>query len=115
MAAIVIRGIVIKVGATVQVSEKFAKRELVVEMADGKYPQSIPLEATGDKIALLDVINVGDEVTAEVNLRGRAWSKPGQEAKYFLSLNIYKVERVGAVTTRTAPSVGAADIGDLPF
>lgn len=113
--SITVKGIVLKVGATVQVSEKFAKRELVVEMADGKYPQSIPLEATGDKIALLDVINVGDEVTAEVNLRGRAWSKPGQEAKYFLSLNIYKVERIGAVAARTTPAGEPSDIGDLPF
>ncbi len=78
---------------TTKVSERFTKREFVVEMADNpKYPQTVLFQLSGDRCAQLDELNVGDEVRIEFSLRGREWRSPKGEIKYFNSLDVWKVE-----------------------
>lgn len=79
---------------TKQVSERFTKRELVLELIDGKYPQSVLFQLTGDRCAALDQFQVGDEVRLEFNLRGREWRSPQGEVKYFNSLDVWRIEGV---------------------
>lgn len=89
---------------TKQVSERFSKREFVVEMADNpKYPQLVMFQLTGDRCVQLDDFAVGDEVRIEFSLRGREWRSPSGEVKYFNQLDCWKVEPVGGprVTQRT--------------
>lgn len=84
---------------TKQVSERFTKREFVVELADNpKYPQAVLFQLTGDRCAQLDGFQVGDEVRVEFSLRGREWRSPSGEVKYFNSLDVWKLEpaRAGA-------------------
>jgi hypothetical protein len=77
---------------TKQVSERFTKREFVVEIADNpKYPQTVLFQLTGDRCAMLDGMNVGDQVAIEFSLRGREWRSPSGEVKYFNSLDVWKV------------------------
>ena len=76
---------------TVQVSEKFKKREFVIT-TDGQYPQDVIFQLSKDNCALLDNINVGDEVTVHYNLRGREWINPQGEAKYFNTLEAWKID-----------------------
>jgi len=85
---------------TKQISERFTKRELVLELIDGKYPQSVLFQLTGDRCAMLDQFQVGDEVRVEFNLRGREWKNPQGEIKYFNSLEVWRIERA----RDTAPS-----------
>ena len=85
---------------TKQVSERFTKREFVIELADNpKYPQVVLFQLTGDRCAQLDGMRVGDEVRIEFCLRGREWRSPSGEVKYFNSLDVWKVEpaRAGRV------------------
>jgi hypothetical protein len=78
---------------TKQVSERFSKREFVVELADNpKYPQTVLFQLTGDRCSQLDGMNVGDQVRIEFSLRGREWRSPSGEVKYFNSLDVWKVE-----------------------
>lgn len=78
---------------TKQVSERFSKREFVVELADNpKYPQTVLFQLTGDRCAQLDGMAVGDQVRIEFSLRGREWRSPSGEVKYFNSLDVWKVE-----------------------
>lgn len=84
---------------TKQVSERFSKREFVIEIADNpKYPQTVLFQLTGDRCAQLDGMNVGDHVTVEFSLRGREWRSPQGEVKYFNSLDVWKIvpARAGA-------------------
>jgi single-strand DNA-binding protein len=83
---------------TKQVSERFTKREFVVEIADGKYPQFVLFQLTGDRCGLLDGHNVGDSLRITFNVRGREWRSPQGETKYFNSLDVWKLEaaRAGA-------------------
>lgn len=122
-----ITGKIFKAFATVQVSERFKKREFVVEFDDNpKYPQFVQFQLTGDRCEQLDNIGAGDEVRIEFSLRGREWTSPAGEKKYFNTLDVWKLERKSAAV-RPAPaqptlppsgSVAAPppiDDGDVPF
>src|SRR5690349_814792 len=77
---------------TKRVSDRFTKREFVVELADGKYPQTVLFQLTGDRCSQLDGLAVGTEVRIEFSLRGREWTSPAGEVKYFNSLDVWKLE-----------------------
>ena len=88
------------VNETKQVSERFTKREFVVEIADGKYPQFVLFQLTGDRCSQLDEHKVGDSVQITFNLRGREWRSPQGETKYFNSLDVWKIEAARAANGR---------------
>jgi single-strand DNA-binding protein len=106
-----VTGTVIRIGNTVKVSERFTKRELIVEIADNpKYPQPVQFEASKDRCDLLDKVRVGDEVRIDYDLRGRKWESPQGEVKYFNTLNVWKVE-----VTKAAPASPVANSDEIPF
>ncbi|MBC6989729.1 MULTISPECIES: DUF3127 domain-containing protein [Hymenobacter] len=74
-----------------QVSEKFRKREFVLEVVEGQYPEHIKFQLVQDKTALIDSYKVGDEVKVTFNLRGRGFNKNGQML-YFTNLEAWKLE-----------------------
>ena len=98
---------------TKQVSERFSKREFVVEIADGKYPQMVLFQLTGDRVSVLDDFRVGDQVRVTFNVRGREWRNPQGETKYFNSLDVWKLEsaRAGAGDSRQGQGNRAAPRG----
>ncbi len=81
---------------TKQVSERFSKREFVLELADQKFPQTVLFQLTGDRCSQLDGMQTGEQVRVEFSLRGREWRSPQGEIKYFNSLDVWKVEPVRA-------------------
>src|SRR3954464_4205209 len=86
---------------TKQVSERFAKREFVLELADNpKYPQTVLFQLTGDRVTQLDGRNIGDQVRIEFSLRGREWRSPQGEVKYFNSLDVWRIEPASAARGR---------------
>ncbi len=88
-------GTVKVVNATVQVSEKFSKREFVITDSSSMYPQDILFQLTQDKCNLIDGINANDNVEVSFNLRGREWVSPQGEVRYFNTLDAWRVEKVG--------------------
>lgn len=90
------RGTLHVINETQQVSARFTKREFVLHIADGRYPQHVLFQLTGDRVNAIDAFKVGDEVEVEFNLRGREWTSPRGEVKYFNSLDVWTIERVGA-------------------
>jgi len=64
----------------------FTKREMVVIVEDGKYPQEINLEFVQDKVSLLDTVEVGQEVTVTFDIRGREYN-----GRYFNNLQGWKI------------------------
>lgn len=120
---------------TVQVSEKFSKREFVVTDTTSQYPQDVLFQLTQDKCSLLDNVQLNESITVSFNLRGREWINPQGEAKYFNSLDAWRIEKTGAAnmgggipaggpsamnlnnapSTPAMPSTESADDDDLPF
>ncbi|GAA4366798.1 hypothetical protein GCM10023185_38200 [Hymenobacter saemangeumensis] len=113
-----------------QVSEKFRKREFVVEVQDGQYPEHIKFQLVQDKCALIEPYRLGDEVKVTFALRGRGFNKNG-EMIYFTNLEAWRVEghgntptrQAGAPQQRPAPQpqqqaaapIAGNDDNDLPF
>jgi len=77
-----------------QITERFRKREFVVELADSpQYPQFVMFQLTGNRCEHLDGLKVGDDVRIDFSLRGREWQSPKGETRYFNSLDVWTVER----------------------
>ena len=100
---------------TKQVSERFTKREFVIELADNpKYPQVVLFQLTGDRCSQLDGMRVGDEVRIEFSLRGREWRSPSGDVKYFNSLDVWKIEPARAARGRGRDGGGDPRDMDMP-
>jgi len=88
-------------------SEKFQARDLVVEVADGQYPQYVKMQLVQDRCSLLDGYEEGEQVKVHFDLRGREW-----QGKYFTNLNAWRIEKVGE--TATTPAADAATGDSFP-
>lgn len=114
------------------VSATFRKRELVVN-TDEQYPQTVAIEFTQDKVDLLDRVREGESVTVSINIRGREWTSPQGEVRYFVTLQGWRVQAgqagvaapsaaaaatsMAAAPVPPAPAAGFAPVpdDDLPF
>lgn len=121
-----IKGKIIEIYDTIQVSEKFKKREFVVEYAENtQYPEYVKFELTQDKCDVLNSYKIGQEVEVHFNLRGRRWTDPKGETKYFNSLQAWKVQNAGnkapehfdqSIPSQSNASLSSGeDDNDLPF
>ena len=69
----------------------FKKRNVIVT-TDEQYPQTLAIEFVQDKCSLLDKFQVGKGVKIGVNLRGREWTNPQGEVKYFNSIQGWRID-----------------------
>lgn len=128
-----IKGTVYKVGQTNQVSDKFSKREIAIQTLGEMYPQTLLIQFSNDKCALLDNIRLGDVVSINYNLRGRTWTGNDGIEKIFNTIDGWSIVLASnepqpiqpnqsfqqreqqSITTKTEPSnVQLGDDG-LPF
>ncbi|GAA3774740.1 MULTISPECIES: DUF3127 domain-containing protein [Corallibacter] len=108
-------------------SNGFRKRELVVTTEE-QYPQHLMIEFVQDKTDLLNTYQVGQQVKVNINLRGREWTNPQGEVKYFNSIQGWRIEAVQADASNPemppvppaqafepANNLNEEDHDDLPF
>jgi len=100
----------------------FSKREFVVEVEDGKYPQLIKFDLLKEKTSLTDNFQLGDTLHVHFDIGGREYN-----GRYFVNLNAWKVERAGGGSAPTSsddpgsvseppPGYGQESEGDdIPF
>jgi translation initiation factor IF-3 len=74
-----------------QVSATYRKRDLVIT-TDEQYPQHVQIEFAQDKCDLLNNLQIGQQVKVSINIKGREWINPQGEAKYFNSIQAWKIE-----------------------
>lgn len=89
-----LQGTIKKISDLQTFTSGFAKRELVI-LTEEQYPQPINIEFTQDKVDLLDSYKVGDSVKVHINIRGREWTSPQGEVKYFNSIVGWRIESLG--------------------
>ncbi len=103
------------------VNDKFRKREFVLTDNSSQYPQLISFQLTQDRCPLLDQIQVGDTVNVHFNIRGREWTSPQGEVKYFNTLEAWKIDRNSSGPSQSSeqhenvPAAQSHDKDDLPF
>jgi hypothetical protein len=107
-------------------SNGFRKREVVVTTEE-QYPQHIMVEFVQDKTDLLNSYKEGDAVKISINLRGREWTNPQGETKYFNSIQGWRIEKLETGAPEGMPPVppmeafepandlNEEDHDDLPF
>jgi single-strand DNA-binding protein len=97
----------------------FTKREMVVIVQDGKYPQEINIEFVQDKVGLLENLQVGQEVTVTFDIRGREYN-----GRYFNNLQGWKIVAPSNETafspqgqSSAPPEIARPDFddNDIPF
>ena len=87
-----VKGIIKKISETVQISDRFRKREFVLEYSSNPdYPQPIQFELVQDRCEFLDEFKEGQGVEVHFDLRGREWTSPQGQVKYFNSLQAWKL------------------------
>ena len=69
----------------------FEKRDLVI-VTEEQYPQTIIIQFTQQRCDLLDSLQVGQNVKVYINIRGREWTNPQGEIKYFNTIEGWKIE-----------------------
>lgn len=100
------------------VSERFKKRDFVLTVEPGSpYPQHVTFQLVQDKVSLLDGFNVGDEMKVLFNLKGREWTSPQGEVKYFNTIDAWRMEKLAAgqgQSQNTNSNAGKVDNGNPP-
>ncbi|HHJ09376.1 MAG TPA: DUF3127 domain-containing protein [Bacteroidetes bacterium] len=110
-----------------QVSDKFRKREFVLEKkaeASGlDFSDYIKFQLTQDRCDLIDPYNINDVIKVYFNIRGNKWEKDGNTS-YFTNLDVWKIETVGTenedipmpdIDNMPPPAPDEGETDDLPF
>jgi single-strand DNA-binding protein len=85
-----ISGQIIHIGQLEVMSEKFKKREFVIQ-TEGQYPQEIQVQVTQDRCDLLNNLKFGDIIDASINIRGRSWTSKEGVKKWFNSIEAWSI------------------------
>lgn len=90
-----IKAKLLEILSTQQITDKFKKREFVVEYAENpQYPEYIKFELIQDKCGIMDSFSAGDEIDVHFNLKGRKWTDPKGDVKYFNTLQAWRIQKV---------------------
>lgn len=108
---------------TQQISDKFQKREFVIEIeSEGKfnYTDYVKFQLMQDKCDLIENFNINDMIKVNFNIRGKKWEKD-DKVSYFTNLNAWKIEIADGAGNEDLPIPDAPDVemvdenDDLPF
>lgn len=106
-----------------QISDKFKKREFVIEVpSEGNfnYIDYIKFQLTQDKCDLIDNYDINDMIKISFNIRGNKWEKD-DKVSYFTNLNAWKIESADEDGVEELPVPEEPEItleeedNDLPF
>jgi hypothetical protein len=122
-----ITGKVIEIYPTVQVSDKFRKREFVVEKKESGgaavFVDYLKFQLVQDKCDLINESFLQEEIKIFFNLKGNKWERDGK-VNYFTNLDAWKIEKTSASgrEQNISPNHTLEDIppendelSDLPF
>ena len=98
----------------------FSTREFVIEFRDvingveSQYPNFAKFQLVQDKTALLDSMQLGQQVTVHANVRGSKYTnKEGKEA-YISNLNAWKIDAGQVAATQQIPTYPTQSTPSFP-
>lgn len=99
-----VQGKILEIQDTQQVKDTFRKREFILEYAENpQYPEFLKFELIQDRCDMMDQFQAGDSVDVHFNLRGRKWTDPQGQIKYFNSLQAWRVQKTEEGTADMPP------------
>jgi len=96
MESIKINGVITAIHPTEQKSEKFTVQRFWVKETEGQYPNTYEVQCTGKTIGVLNDYKVGENVSVAANLNGREYTSKSNQTGIFMTLGLWKIEKVGA-------------------
>jgi len=82
---------------TVQRTETFKVREFAVEKTEDIGGRTIvnyaKFQCVQDKTAIIDKVNIGDDIKVYFNIKGSKWEKDGK-TNYFTNLDAWRIEQI---------------------
>src|SRR5512133_3053622 len=122
-----ITGKVIDIATVNQVSDKFKKREFVIEKKEtggaAVFIDYIKFQLVQDKCDLINESFMNEEIKIWFNLKGNKWERDGK-INYFTNLDAWKIEKVSAQVrdqaVQSRPTLEDIppendELSDLPF
>lgn len=122
-----ITGKVIDIAPVNQVSDKFRKREFVIEKKEtggaAVFIDYIKFQLVQDKCELINESYMNEDIKIWFNLKGNRWEKEGK-VNYFTNLDAWKIEKLasqsGGQATQERPAIEDIppeidELSDLPF
>jgi len=122
-----ITGKIIDILPVNQVSDKFRKREFVIEKKESGgaavFTDYIKFQLVQDKCDLINESFLNEDVKIWFNLKGNKWERDGK-INYFTNLDAWKIEKTSGMSGRqdSAPRPTLEDtpteideLSDLPF
>jgi hypothetical protein len=122
-----ITGKIIDISPVNQVSDKFKKREFVIEKKEAGgaavFVDYIKFQLVQDKCDLINESFLNEEVKIWFNLKGNKWERDGK-INYFTNLDVWKIEKTAS--QERDQNVGSSsaledlppeneELSDLPF
>lgn len=113
-----------------QRTESFKTREFVVEKTEDINGRSIvnyiKFQCVQDRTAIVDKVNIGEEIKVYFNIKGTKWEKEGK-LNYFTNLDAWRIEQILQPNSKGGPdndylepldtfsSTAPDAVDDLPF
>ncbi|MEP6711151.1 MAG: DUF3127 domain-containing protein [Ferruginibacter sp.] len=114
----------------VQRTETFKTREFAVEKSEDINGRTIvnyvKFQCVQDKTAIIDRVNIGDEIKVYFNIKGSKWEKDGK-TNYITNLDAWRIEQILKTAASSAidneymepldtfSSTAPDAVDDLPF
>lgn len=96
-----IKGTVYKVSQEEVKSEKFKKRDVILEVIEGTYKQYLTVQFSNAKCDLLNNVRQGDMISVSINLKGRLWTGADGVEKCFNTFEGWQIEADSLASTQT--------------
>src|SRR5690625_2450805 len=75
-----------------QISDTFSTLSFVILVDDNpQYPEYISVQATNERIPVVQQLQIGQEVTLDCDLKGRPWTNKEGVTRYFNTINVWRV------------------------
>ena len=120
-------GILIHKGTIQLISDKFRKREFVIQKREIKQNQEftdyVKFQLTQDRCDLIDPFEINDNIRISFNIKGNRWEKDGN-VNYFTNLDAWRIEKteedIGEILPPPPPPENdipptPEELNDLPF
>lgn len=94
-----INGKLIEKYNTIQVNDRFKKREFVIEKTESnggmEFTDHIKFQLTQDRCNLVEDIQLNEEIKVSFNIRGNKWERDGK-VNYFTNLDAWRIDKMQA-------------------
>jgi hypothetical protein len=112
-----ITGKVIDISPVNQVSDKFKKREFVIEKKEAGgsavFIDYVKFQLIQDKCDLINESFLNEEVKIWFNLKGNKWERDGK-INYFTNLDAWKIEKTSSGSVREQNPSSRVTLEDIP-